>query len=78
MSQDAAGQYDDLWERHGKDFDSRYLADEISNYQHDIPLYEKEADHGRDQQLFMYAQSLLPTLRACLRAAKELSQKAGS
>ena len=78
MSQDAASQYDDLWERQGKDFDSRYIADEISNYQHYVPLYEKEADNGSDDQLTMYAQSLLPTLRARLRAAKQISQKAGS
>lgn len=78
MSQDAVGQYDDLWKRQGKDFDSRYIGDEISNYQNYVPLFEKEADQGSDHQLMMYAQSLLPTLRARLSAAKEMSQKVGS
>ncbi|HJU17449.1 MAG TPA: DUF4142 domain-containing protein [Stellaceae bacterium] len=77
MSQDAAGQYDDLWKRQGKDFDSRYIDDEINNYQNYVPLFENEADHGTDRQLALYAQSLLPTLRSRLNSAKEINQKLG-
>ncbi|HZU90237.1 MAG TPA: DUF4142 domain-containing protein [Stellaceae bacterium] len=78
MSQDAVGQYDDLWQRQGKDFDSRYIGDEISNYQNYVPMFENEADHGSDRQLALYAQSLLPTLRARLYTAKQIGQKVGS
>jgi putative membrane protein len=78
MSQNAVGQYDDLWQRQGKDFDSHYMGDEISNYQNYVPLFENEADHGTDHQLALYAQSLLPTLRARLYTAKQIGQKVGS
>ena len=78
MTQDAVGQYDDLWKRQGKDFDSRYIGDQMSNYQNYLPLFEKEADNGTDQQLALYAQSVLPTLRARLDAAKQIGQKVGS
>jgi putative membrane protein len=78
MSQNAAGQYDDLWQRNGKDFDSAYIGDEMSNYQNYISVYEHEADNGQDHQLALYAQSVLPTLRARLDTAKQVSQKVGS
>lgn len=77
MSQDAAGRYDDLWQRHGKDFDSTYIGAEISSHQGYVPLFEAEADKGTDRQLAIYAQTQLPMLRAHLDTAKEISQKAG-
>jgi putative membrane protein len=77
MNQNAVGQYDDLWQRQGKDFDSHYIDDEISNYQNYVPIFENEADHGADHQLALYAQSVLPTLRARLDTAKQISQKVG-
>lgn len=76
MSQDAAGRYDDLWQRNGKDFDSRYIGGEISSYQSYVPLFETEADRGTDHQLAMYAQAQLPTLRGQLDTAKQISKKA--
>ncbi len=77
MSQDAAGRYDDLWQRSGKDFDSRYIGGEISSYQNYVPLFEAEADKGTDHQLATYAQAQLPTLRGQLDTAKQISKKAG-
>jgi hypothetical protein len=41
-------------------------------------MFENEADHGTDHQLALYAQSLLPTLRARLYTAKQIGQKVGS
>jgi predicted outer membrane protein len=70
MNQDAVGKYDDLWKRQGKDFDSRYIGDEISKNQNYVSLFEKEADQGNDRQLMTYAQSLLPTIAGARRFGK--------
>jgi putative membrane protein len=57
----------------GAAFDRTYAQEELRDHQHDIALFQQEADSGRDPALKQFAQKTLPTLRQHLQMAQALS-----
>jgi putative membrane protein len=72
VTKDAAGTYDDLLTKKGKDFDTAFLDAVISTRESDVKAFEKEADSGKDNELAKYAQDQLPLLRGDLRTARDI------
>lgn len=71
----STGELDALSKLHDKQFDERYLADQVSAHEKTIALFEQEASSGQDATLKRIAQDVLPALREHLAMAKELQAR---
>ena len=58
---------------HGASFDARFVSDEIREQQSEIPAFEREANHGQDQQIRTWAQEWLAILDDHLMQARQLA-----
>jgi putative membrane protein len=56
----------------GKTFDDSYIKGQIKAHQRTIALLKKEIASGQDADAKSFAQSILPTVRAHLKAANSL------
>lgn len=77
VSQDAAGTYDDLMQKTGKEFDKAYMSAMVDDHQSDIDTFKKQVDDGKNQQLKHYAQNTLGVLQQHLSEAKTIEDQIG-
>jgi putative membrane protein len=57
----------------GRAFDRAYIADQVSDHEQAIALYQQEADQGSDPEVKAFAEQTLPILRQHLSMAEALS-----
>jgi putative membrane protein len=55
----------------GADFDRAYMENMVKDHKEDIAEFQKEADHGTDQQIKEFALKTLPTLQHHLQMAQD-------
>src|SRR5262249_46159266 len=70
--------YDRLARLTGLDFDKAYMSQMLKDHREDIAAFEKEAKHGYDGEVKMFASKTLPTLQEHLRMAQEVAGKVGA
>jgi putative membrane protein len=70
--------YDRLSRLNGLDFDKAYMSQILKDHREDIAAFEKEAKHGYDGEVKMFASKTLPTLKEHLRMAQEIAGKVGA
>lgn len=57
----------------GRAFDSVYIHSQVKDHRNTIDLFQRERNHGNNQQLRDYASSTLPTLQMHLHMADSLA-----
>ena len=55
----------------GAAFDRAYMEDMVSDHEHDVTAFRKEAEHGTDPDIKAFASKTLPILEEHLRKAQE-------
>lgn len=61
----------------GAAYDKAYMRDMVSDHEHDVAAFRKEARSGKDPDLKAFASKTLPTLEEHLKLAKETAAKVG-
>jgi putative membrane protein len=59
------------------DFDQEYLTGQIADHVTTLTAFETEADNGTDPELKMLAKKWIPTIKAHLEIARNLTQHVG-
>lgn len=62
----------------GDAFDKAYMRDMVSDHQHDVAAFKREAASGTDPELKAWAAKILPTLEDHLKMAQETAAKVGA
>ena len=62
----------------GGAYDKAYMHDMVTDHEHDVAAFRKEAKSGRDPDLKAFASKTLPTLEDHLKLAKETAAKVGA
>jgi putative membrane protein len=62
----------------GDAFDKAYMRDMVTDHQHDVAAFKREAASGQDPDLKAWAAKTLPTLQDHLKVAQETAAKVGA
>lgn len=62
----------------GDAYDKAYMRDMVTDHEHDVAAFRKEAKSGKDPDLKAFASKTLPTLEEHLKLAKETAAKVGA
>jgi putative membrane protein len=60
----------------GKQFDRRFLQEEIRDHQKALAAFKREAQHGQDPDVKAYASKMIPVLEGHLHQAETLAKPA--
>ena len=66
--------YDRLAKLHGAEFDRAYARTMTQDHEQDVAEFQKEASQGQSPAIKDFAKNTLPTLRAHLKLAQQMSQ----
>ncbi len=72
---DSASTYQKLEKTSGTEFDKEFLAVIVSDHKKCVSNFEEASKGAKDADVKIYADKMLPTLKAHLEKAKELSAK---
>lgn len=67
--------YDRLSKLSGAEFDKAYMSDMVKDHKTDVSEFQKEADHGSDPDLKVFAGKTLTTLQGHLQMAENIDSK---
>ena len=62
----------------GDAFDKAYMRDMVTDHQHDVAAFKREATSGKDPDLKAWAAKTLPTLQDHLKMAQDTAAKVGA
>ena len=69
---------DRLAKLNGDAFDKAYMHEMVTDHQHDVAAFKKEAASGKDADLKAWAGKTLPTLQDHLKMAQDAASKVGA
>lgn len=64
---------EELYELEGEEFDKEYVRTQLSDHEHHLELYEREAQQGQDPEMKKFAQGCVPILQSHLQEVKALA-----
>jgi putative membrane protein len=70
--------HDRLAKLSGDAFEKAYMSDMLTDHQHDVAAFKREAESGKDAELKAWAAKTLPTLEDHLKIAQDTAAKAGA
>lgn len=75
LGNDAKQKMMDLSKKTGKDFDKAYVSEMVSDHDHDVNAFEKEAKNATDPDIKAFAANTLPTLKEHQAMIKSIQSK---